>query len=79
MHKYIDMNKIQKSPKIKISDGLFSFSFNDTYIIDPTMDETGTYQVNGEEYYSLSKKNIKKMLKKTMPKIDKMWPEWRNK
>ena len=41
--------------------------------------ETGTYPVNGEEYYSLSKKNIKKMLKKNMPKIDKMCPEWKNK
>ena len=43
------MNKIQKSSKIKVSDGLLGFNFKNTYIIDPTIDETGELKVNGEE------------------------------
>jgi hypothetical protein len=57
------MNKIQKSSKIKVNDGLLGFNFKNTYIIDPTIDETGELKVNGEEYYSLSKKDFKKMIK----------------
>ena len=57
------MNKIQKSIKVKVNAGLLGFDFNNTYIIDPTVDETGKLRVNGEEYYSLSKKDFKKMIK----------------
>ena len=71
-------NKIQKSPNIKLRKGLLVFNFNGTYITDPTMDEVGGYRVNAEEYYSLSKKDIKKMLKKNLPELYKEYPEWKS-
>jgi hypothetical protein len=44
------MNSIQKSPKIsEISDGMLGFEFNGQYIVDPTMDETGRYPVDGHQ------------------------------
>ena len=56
------MNSIQKSPKIsEISDGMLAFDFNGTYIVDPTLDETGRYPVNPKSYYQLSDYNIRKI------------------
>jgi len=55
-------NKIQQSPKItNISDGMLAFDFNGTYIVDPTLDETGRYPVNPKSYYQLSDYNIRKI------------------
>tara|TARA_R110000764_G_scaffold232892_1_gene325525 strand:- start:393 stop:716 length:324 start_codon:yes stop_codon:yes gene_type:complete len=74
------MNRIQKSTKIKeISEGMLGFEFYGQYIIDPTMDETGRYPVDGKKYYSLSKRDILRMIKKNMPQIYKDYPEWKNK
>jgi len=76
MSKYIDVkshgdsvqpkdfkfNKIQQSPKItNISDGMLGFEFNGTYIVDPTLDETGRYPVNPKSYYQLSAYDIRRM------------------
>ena|SRR6056300_871583 len=76
MSKYIDVkshgksvlpkdykfNKIQQSPKItSIEEGMLAFDFNGTFIIDPTLDETGRYPVNPKSYYSLSAYDIRKI------------------
>lgn len=76
MSKYIDIkshgdsvqpkdfkfNKIQQSPKIpSIVDGMLGFEFNGTYIVDPTLDETGRYPVNPKSYYSLSAYDVRKI------------------
>ena len=74
------MNGIQKSKKVKeISDGMLGFEFDGQYIIDPTMDETGRYPVDGQKYYKISKRDVSRMLKKNMPEIYKDYPEWKNK
>ena len=73
-------NKIQHSPKIsQISDGMLGFEFDGQYIVDPTMDETGRYPVDGQKYYKISKRDVSRMLKKNMPKIYKDYPEYKNK
>ena len=76
MNKYIDVkshgdsvqpkdfkfNKIQQSPKVlEIKDGMYGFDFNGTYIVDPTLDETGRFPVNPKSYYSLSDYEIRKI------------------
>ena len=74
------MNKIQKSSRIsEISDGMLGFEFDGQYIIDPTMDETGRYPVDGQKYYNISKVDVSRMIKKNMPQIYKDYPEWKNK
>jgi hypothetical protein len=58
------MNKMQKSPKIsEILAGMLGFEFNGTYIVDPTLDETGRFPVNAETYYNISTKDKNKMIK----------------
>jgi hypothetical protein len=74
------MNGIQKSPRIsEISDGMLGFEFDGQYIVDPTMDETGRYPVDGQKYYNISKVDVSRMIKKNMPQIYKDYPEWKNK
>jgi hypothetical protein len=58
------MNKMQKSPKIsEILAGMLGFEFNGTYIVDPTLDETGRFPVSAETYYNISTKDKNKMIK----------------
>jgi len=76
MSKYIDVkshgdsvqpkdykfNKIQQSPRVtSIEEGMLAFNFNGTFIVDPTLDETGRYPVNPKSYYSLSDYDIRKI------------------
>jgi hypothetical protein len=58
------MNKMQKSPKIsEILAGMLGFEFNGTYVVDPTLDETGRFPVSAETYYNISTKDKNKMIK----------------
>jgi len=40
---------------------MYGFDFNGTYIVDPTLDETGRFPVNPKSYYSLSDYEIRKI------------------
>ncbi len=58
------MNKMQKSPKIsKPVSGMLGFEFNGTYIVDPTLDETGKFPVSSTIYYGISARDKKRMIK----------------
>ena len=58
------MNKIQHSPKVlEVKNGMLGFEFNGTYIVDPTLDETGRFPVSAETYYNISTKDKNKMIK----------------
>ena len=37
----------------KAEAGMLGFDFEGTYILDPTMDETGRYPVDPKKYYNL--------------------------
>jgi hypothetical protein len=64
MNRKEKMNKMQKSPKIsEILAGMLGFEFNGTYIVDPTLDETGRFPVSAETYYNISTKDKNKMIK----------------
>ena len=42
-------NKIQHSPKVlQIENGMLAFDFEGTFIIDPTLDETGRFPVDSK-------------------------------
>jgi hypothetical protein len=57
-------NKIQQSPKVlQIVDGMLGFEFNGTYIVDPTLDETGRFPVSATTYYKISAKDRNRMIK----------------
>ena len=57
-------NKIQNSPKIlQVVDGMLGFEFNGTYIVDPTLDETGRFPVSAKVYYKISTKDKNRMIK----------------
>ena len=57
-------NKIQHSPKVlQIVDGMLGFEFNGTYIVDPTLDETGRFPVSATTYYKISTKDKNRMIK----------------
>jgi hypothetical protein len=57
-------NKIQHSPKVlQIVDGMLGFEFNGTYIVDPTLDETGRFHVSATTYYKISTKDKNRMIK----------------
>jgi len=57
-------NKIQHSPKVlQIVDGMLGFEFNGTYIVDPTLDETGRFSVSPTTYYKISTKDKNRMIK----------------
>ncbi len=58
------MNKIQQSPKVlQIVDGMLGFEYNGTYIVDPTLDETGRFPVSATTYYKISTKDKNRMIK----------------
>ena len=62
-------NKIQQSPKVlQIVDGMLGFEFNGTYIVDPTLDETGRFPVSATTYYKISAKNRNRMIKHNIKK-----------
>ena len=47
-------NKIQHSPKVlQVVEGMLGFEFNGTYIVDPTLDETGRFPVSATTYYKI--------------------------
>ena len=57
-------NKIQHSPKVlQIVDGMLGFEFNGTYIVDPTLDETGRFPVSATTYYKITKSQKNRMIK----------------
>ena len=57
-------NKIQHSPKIlQVVDGMLGFEFNGTYIVDPTLDESGRFPVSAKVYYKISTKDKNRMIK----------------
>jgi hypothetical protein len=57
-------NKIQHSPKIlQVVDGMLGFEFNGTYIVDPTLDESGRFPVSATTYYKITKNQKNKMIK----------------
>jgi len=57
-------NKIQHSPKVlQIENGMLAFDFEGTFIIDPTLDETGRFPVDSKSYYKISAKDKKRMIK----------------
>ena len=57
-------NKIQHSPKIlQIVDVMLGFEFNGTYIVEPTLDETGRFPVSATTYYKISTKDKNRMIK----------------
>ena len=57
-------NKIQHSPKIlQVVDGMLGFEFNGTYIVDPTLDETGRFPVSATTYYKITNKQKNRMIK----------------
>ena len=57
-------NKIQQSPKVlQIVDGMLGFEFNGTYIVDPTLDETGRFPVSATTYYKITKSQKNRMIK----------------
>ena len=58
------MNKIQHSPKVlEVKNGMLGFEFNGTYIVDPTLDETGRFPVSATTYYKISAKDKNRMIK----------------
>ena len=58
------MNKIQHSPKVlEVKNGMLGFEFNGTYIVDPTLDETGRFPVSATTYYKISTKDKNRMIK----------------
>ena len=58
------MNKIQHSPKVlEVKNGMLRFEFNGTYIVDPTLDETGRFPVSATTYYKISTKDKNRMIK----------------
>jgi len=60
-------NKIQHSPKVlQIVDGMLGFEFNGTYIVDPTLDETGRFPVSATTYYKITKSQQKRMIKQNI-------------
>ena len=62
-------NKIQHSPKVlQIVDGMLGFEFNGTYIVDPTLDETGRFPVSATTYYKISAKDRNRMIKHNIKK-----------
>ena len=62
-------NKIQQSPKVlQIVDGMLGFEFNGTYIVDPTLDETGRFPVSATTYYKISAKDRNRMIKHNIKK-----------
>jgi len=57
-------NKIQHSPKVlQIENGMLAFDFEGTFIIDPTLDETGRFPVSATTYYKISTKDRNRMIK----------------
>ena len=57
-------NKIQHSPKVlQVVDGMLGFEYNGTYIVDPTLDETGRFPVSATTYYKISTKDKNRMIK----------------
>ena len=64
MPKDYKFNKIQHSPKVlQIVDGMLGFEYNGTYIVDPTLDETGRFPVSATTYYKISTKDRNRMIK----------------
>jgi len=64
MPKDYKMNKIQHSPKVlQVVDGMLGFEFNGTYIVDPTLDESGRFPVSAKVYYKISTKDKNRMIK----------------
>ena len=58
------MNKIQHSPKVlEVKNGMLGFEFNGTYIVDPTLDETGRFPVSATTYYKITKSQKNRMIK----------------
>ena len=64
MPKDYKMNKIQHSPKVlQVVEGMLGFEFNGTYIVDPTLDETGRFPVSAITYYKITNKQKNRMIK----------------
>ena len=62
----------------KAEAGMLGFDFEGTYILDPTMDETGRYPVDPIKYYGLNNYQLQAMSKANKKRIDDMMPEWKH-
>ena len=68
------MTKNIKFCKIQLKtceEGMKSFVYEDTYITDPTLDETGRYPVDPKKYYNLTDSQIKEMKETNLPLLEK--------
>jgi len=68
------MNKDIKFCKIQLKtckEGMKSFVYEDTYITDPTLDETGRYPVDPKKYYNLTDSQVEEMRKVNLPILEK--------
>ena len=75
------MNKDIKFCKIQLNtckEGMKSFVYEDTYITDPTLDETGRYPVDPIKYYGLNNYQLQAMAKANKKRIDAIMPEWKH-
>jgi hypothetical protein len=69
--KFFSIQKTNSVPIIR--EGMLSFEFNGQLIVDPTVDETGRNPVDGSSYYSITKKEVNKMVEVNHKKVFNMW------
>ena len=58
----------------KAEAGMLGFDFEGTYILDPTMDETGRYPVDPIKYYGLNNYQLSAMVKANSKRIQSLIP-----
>ena len=72
------MTKFCKIQLKSTQEGMKSFIFQDTYITDPTLDETGRYPVDPKKYYGLTDSQIQEMKESNIPLFEKQVDEYKN-